>query len=199
MEYYTTGYLVTEGPTIINNIDYHGVDTNPWPIGIDLLEEWVPAICNKALRDLSFPLLLDFHTALRYHTMCSKQGILPRLLYCVVIPDRCEPEDMEQISSLPCTFLGFDYAYPSGDYYSAVANDIIYEKGHLRSQWKKHLNGYGLFSEIEQIRAFAKTRNALLRDRAYTNIIESGSFAIYGVFVIENIFEYGVLLAGDQT
>lgn len=187
MECCIGGYLVTEGPAIINNIDYYGMDTNAWPIGISPLEGWVPDICDKALADLSFPLLLDYYTALRYYTMCKRTGIIPRLLYCVAIANHCESVNLERLNSLPCSFLGFDYAYPSGDYYSAIANDIIYEKGCLSSQWNMYLNRYGLFSEEETIRAFAKSRTTLLRNGACNKAVESGIFTIFAVFEIENI------------
>lgn len=185
MRYCANGYLVTEGPTTISGINYCGVDSNAWPIGLTPLEKWVPIICEEALNDLSFPLLLDLGDALRYYAICKNVGKTPHLLYCEVLGDYSEGTIGENRNSPPYVFLGFDYAYPSGDYYSAVANDIIYHKGYFMTKWRHKLNQYGLFSRADQIQAFVKDRKNWLNRSVHNHVVELGNFVVFRIFEVD--------------
>lgn len=185
MEYYAKGYLVTGMPITISDTHYHGVDTDAWPIGSSVLEEWYPQIFSKALVDLTFPLLLDIRGALRYCAMCEDAKKAVRLLYCEVLTEHSKTTTVEQHQLLTSTFLGYDYAYPSGDYYSTVLNDIIDHKGYLSAHWKKFLNSYGLFTEITQILDFADSRKELINSSTYNNEIELGEFTVFRLFKVE--------------
>jgi len=47
-------------------------------------------------------------------------------------------------------FIGFDVAYPGGDFYSAIRNGLfVNPDGKLLAAFGKHLNEYGLFSGIK--------------------------------------------------
>ena len=52
--------------------------------------------------------------------------------------------------------LGFDFIYPTCDFYSAIGDeyDVVEDLG-----FKYELNNYGLFDDIEQLRRFIETRN----------------------------------------
>ncbi len=46
--------------------------------------------------------------------------------------------------------MGYDIAYPGGDYYSAIMNGLFINPAkELLLQYKKHLNGFGLFDKKE--------------------------------------------------
>lgn len=181
-----SGYLVTEGPEAISNICYSGVDTNAWPIGLTHLSELAPEMYEKTYIDSSYPLLIDLPSAIQYCSLCINDGKSPRILYCEVIDKNSTIGIPDHRVSSCYTLLGYDYAYPNGDYYSAVANDIIYSKGYLRHKWRKYLNEHGLFSSKDQIQLFVQERTALSNKLANTLTIELGNFVIFRVFCVRN-------------
>ncbi len=49
-------------------------------------------------------------------------------------------------------FLGFDVAYPGGDYYSAIKEGIHMTQSHkLINLYGTHLNSYGLFADSRKL------------------------------------------------
>ena len=144
------GFLVVGSPMNINDTIYHGVNTNAWPLGMPLGmplgSKIAESICEASYCDLRFPMLVDFRSAQSYCRMCEESGIISRMLFCEVLTDSVSRDLPHFKSPHKRVCLGFDYAYPSGDYYSAIANDIILAERPLSKHWRQHLNEYGLFS-----------------------------------------------------
>ena len=183
---YVSGFLVTQEPVQIGNTLYFGVETNAWPIGEQFVSEQASEICEKAYADLSFPLLIDFLSAKQYCIECENQGVIPRLLYCEATVNTSVIYNHDCHDALVLTFLGYDYAYPSGSYYSAVANDVLNPRGCLFSRWKKQLNQYGLMSSMEQIDGFKNDRLLSQRDLSDRISIEHGNFVTFRIFAVNN-------------
>lgn len=78
-------------------------------------------------------------------------------------------------------FIGYDYAYSGGSYYSAVLNDICSRR--IEEFADIQLNEYGLFSEIDGLNKFIKSRN-LFAQASSEYVIEMGSFVVYKLFEI---------------
>ena len=184
MEYCTTGFLVTGGAKTISDFTYYGVDTDAWPIGDRILETLAPKIYENAYSDLSYPLLIDFDSATKYCSMCEREGETPRLLYCEAILNSFSGEIPECRAPLLSTFLGYDYAYPSGDYYSALFNDVIWDKGCLTAKWRRQLNRYGLLYSEDQMRMFVQDRITVSSRNVGDYAVELGNFVIFRVFGI---------------
>ena len=185
MEYTSNGFIVTEGPELVNGIGYYGVDTNVWPIGQTFSSQLATEIKEIAYVDLAFPLLIDLPSALQYYSECNRLGISPRLLYCETECKNSSVVISEFCNSTYCTFLGYDYAYPSGDYYSAVANDIIYRKDEFSIKWKTYINQYGLISSEKLIQLFAIERMEALQKNPNALSFETGNFVIFRVFSVD--------------
>ena len=181
------GFIVADEPVVINGMDYSGVNTNPWPIGTSFNSLVATKVCEMSYLDLAFPLLVDFDSALHYCHLCKQVGLEPRMLFCEAIVD-CPTSSIPQFeNSCECTFLGFDYAYPSGDYYSAVANDILYRDIPCLNYWKKRLNEFGLLATENELWQFALERDLSTKEsekRGQESFFEKGNFVGFGVFLV---------------
>lgn len=183
------GFLIVEEPISKNGINYYGVNTNAWPIGTDFSSEVIANICEASYLYLDFPLLADFDSALHYYRSCEQIGIKPRMLFCEALIDR-PLKNLPQFENPHVgTFLGFDYAYPSGDYYSAIVNDIINRDISLPTRWKHHLNRFGLLPTEDELLLFVKERAlAVKEDEEHDQgiLFEKGNFVEFRVFFIEH-------------
>ena len=176
-----TGYLVTESPVFLQNKPYFGVDTNAWPLDIPFSSPLIAAIYEMSYLDLSYPFLVDYETAKHYAQTCMDLGINIRLLYCKTQTD-CP---LMTIPSFPneqgVRFLGYDYAFPSGDYYSSILNDLIYRDNALSRKWNTCLNKFGLFQEKTKVNNFICDRQAFLDNGI---LYEKGVFSVFEVYKV---------------
>ena len=87
------------------------------------------------------------------------------------------------------SFLGYDYAYSGGSYYSAVYNDLYCGKINDLTQIK--LNENGLIQTKEELEKFIAIRNKLKASSTNKNIFEEGYFIEYELFdvVLQNTFQ----------
>ncbi len=178
------GFLITGFPKNIGGITYHGVDTEAWPIGPLFQSQNAKMIYEESFFGL--PLLIDLDSAMQYCRDCVKEGKNFRLLYCEVLTDGMDTPDSERCCPADKVFLGYDYSYSSGDYYSALLNDVIWGETCLSVKWKKHLNGYGLFSSEEMLQGFIEDRQALLKDGQSEMAFELGDFAAFRLFSVDD-------------
>lgn len=188
MKYKSNGFLVV-GPSItINDISYCGVDTGVWPADVWPFSESTNQRYEDSVIDFEKVFLLDMESAVKYHRCCCEKGIPARLLYCESATEGTLYETTSSFAILEKSlFLGYDYAYPNGDYYSAIVNDIIYRNLAFSNRWKPLLNKHGLFSSLETISAFSKDRErtSILanKDSPYP-VYELGQFSIFRIFQI---------------
>jgi|GEM_PF-645660 hypothetical protein len=110
----------------------------------------------------------DMEHIYKYVKEAEKRNIRYRLLLAETdIPrPRFECPDVEKV------FLGYDYAYSSGDNYSAVYNEIPF----VFPQFK--LNRYGLFETREAIEEFIAERERFVRTHPPLTL-EAGDFVIF--------------------
>ena len=96
----------------------------------------------------------------------------------------CETEKEYPIMDVLCwnkKFIGYDYAYLGGSYYSAVLNDICSRR--IDEFAKIKLNEYGLFEKIEQLEDFISRRRKYYQN-SKKGIVEEGDFIIYKLYEI---------------
>lgn len=77
----------------------------------------------------------------------------------------CETDCSYPVFDKECTskeFLGFDYAYSGGSYYSAVLNDIVSNRIEEFKTFK--LNKYGLFESIDFLKKFIEQRETFIKN-----------------------------------
>ena len=173
MQYQSSGYLVVQSKA---GGRYCGVDrsTGIVPDGVDWLEQ--------EQYDLDECALGSREQAESYRDHCRNAGIETHLLYC-----RCTAPGT-QVPAPPkeqLTFCGWDYAYPNGDYFSALCNEIIAGASALAERWQPRLNAYGLLSSEEDVAAFVRERadfaQTLGRD---SMMLEKGFFAVFAVYML---------------
>lgn len=182
------GFLVVGEPILINGITYSGVNTNAWPIGTDFDSETAMNICKHSYLSLDFPLLIDFESVLHYRQRCVCAGIKVRMLYCEVLVDHPDCNLPQFDKPQESIYLGFDYAYPSGDYYSAVANDIIGLHRDFPTYWKNNLNEYGLLPSANHLFRFIQERNIAVKEKerhGQNLFFEKGSFVGFRIFNVD--------------
>ena len=123
--------------------------------------EWVSACTDRAhIRE--------------YIGEAEKRGIPFRLILCESYVPQPIMEDVPQKK----TFLGYDYAYAGGDYYSAVYNEIPLVFDSFR------LNENGLFDSEEELREYLAVRKGFERTHPpYT--LEVGDFVIYKLWEVD--------------
>ena len=182
------GFLVVGEPIRINDVTYCGVNTDAWPIGTDFDSEIAANICEMSYLNLDFPMLVDFDSAVHYYQLCQCAGIKSRMLYYASFAD-CSVTNLPQFENpYQSICLGFDYAYPSGDYYSSVANDIISKNRHLPTCWQDSLNEFGLLPTENDLLQFANERDLVARKNESIGqgiVFEKGCFTIFRVFGVK--------------
>lgn len=81
-------------------------------------------------------------------------------------------------------FLGYDYAYAGGSYYSCINNDVLPNR--IPELVDLKLNENGLFNTEEEIEKFIKMRD-VLKSSYPQGTFESGEFIIYKLSEIESV------------
>lgn len=110
----------------------------------------------------------------RYIEESRKRNIEYRVLLC----ESEIPNPIMTDKDFKTKFLGYDYAYASGDYYSVVYNEVPF----VFPQFK--LNANGLFQTEQEIRHYIEARESFTQSHApYT--LEVGEFIIYRLYEVE--------------
>ncbi|EOS41586.1 hypothetical protein C809_04244 [Lachnospiraceae bacterium MD335] len=114
----------------------------------------------------------------KYILRSNKLNVDIRLVLCVTTLSFPQ----YNASNLELEFLGYDYAYPGGIYYSAIYNDIIYDR--IKEFHNIKLNKNGLFDSEEELDAFIQKREDL--KKVYKKgMFESGVFVKYKLYEID--------------
>lgn len=187
MKFLSNGFIVTSSPQKINGIVYHGVDTEPWPMGLTFsVSSALHQLEKVCCTDLTSVFLADLTDALDYYDACVEQIDNVRILYCETSAENLifKPELSKEYGKIS-NFLGFDYAYPSGSYYSAIANDVISRSTPLSRQWKTALNQYGLFSTEESLYGLINDRKYAVSKDPFPYFYERGNFIAFRVFLFK--------------
>ena len=188
MKYKSNGFLVVGTPITINGISYWGIDTDVWPADVWPFSESTIQQYENSVINCEKVFLLDKESAVEYYEYCCSKGIPVRLLYCESNTEGTCYETKSSLTDLKdALFLGYDYTFPNGDYYSAIANDVIYRDLDFSNKWKPLLNKHGLFSSFETISSFSKDRECtsiLANEGSPYPVYEPGHFSIFCIFQI---------------
>lgn len=116
----------------------------------------------------------------RYIKACQAEGLEIQVIFCKT--QKKFPESDINISDGNYKFIGYDFGYPGGDYYSCVFNDVM----RIPEMARFHLNQYGLFNSEPEILEFVKLRNELEKNKPYLKF-ELGEFIIYQLWEYKHI------------
>ncbi len=155
------GGFIIAGDIIKHNAHcYAGVNANAWPLELrDCISDASKQLLNICETNMFQPFLIGAEEASVYMTKCRELGIAARVLYCEVDTGAYPIEPW--VYPLYCGkkyFLGIDYAYPNGDYFSVCANEMLLQKTSFHCSWQKRLNQNGLFNEQKEFEWFLKER-----------------------------------------
>ncbi len=191
---FSNGFLVTEDFLSANNSNYCGVDKNAWPVGIE--SDVLPTAQDRveaSYMDLSTPFLIDQRDLLTYVQACKQSNIAYRILYCEAYTrDFLLDKQLHNTYGKSEYFIGCDYAYPSGDYFSAIWNDVICCRSCFADSWKRELNQFELLPNLHTALLFAQDRKRALNDFlrfGCAEPMEQGFFQIFSLFEITKLFE----------
>lgn len=117
----------------------------------------------------------DVYFLKKYIDYCDVNKIDYRILYCKT--ELCNPSFDGKLN-YKLNFLGYDYAYAGGSFYSCVKNDLVYRKF---SEFNGiMLNVNGLLNDINQVNQFVVLRNEMINK--YSHEFEVGDFIIYKLY-----------------
>ncbi len=158
------------------NRTYKGVDGDNWylnDIFPNVFEEFYSEYIERSWYDPDcVDVCNDYLFIDRYIELSKSENIKFRMLLC-------ETEKMKpQLPRIiwPTKFLGFDYAYLGGSYYSAVYNDVYHKR--IAQLKDLELNSNGLFDDLTKVQEFIQKRERLMKQN--NNIVlERGDFTVY--------------------
>lgn len=121
----------------------------------------------------------DFNYIKKCISIAKSKNIKFRVILCYTTRENPKAKD----DNLQTEFLGYDYAYSGGSYYSAVANDMIFRR--IAIFEKFNLNSHGLFESSEEIMKFIVERRKAVQNS--TDLyFEDGDFIIYKLYELKN-------------
>ena len=112
----------------------------------------------------------------KYIKTSQERGIEYRLILC----ETDIPQPQFDPTGLEKTFLGYDYAYTGGDYYSAVYNEVPY----VFPQFS--LNDNELFETYEEMTKYLAARQEYVSTHPPLTL-ETGDFAVYKLWELKSI------------
>lgn len=181
MEFISSGFLVVGMPKYINGTLYCGVDTQVFPVeyvGLNIINS---TEYKQSLLDTGYAFFLDYTCASDYYLRCKNENDNVRILFCESTVKGCQfslsENDINKVS-----FLGYDYTYPSGDYYSTIANEILYSCFPESTKWRSFLNQFGLFNSMQTVEKYLVERNYHKQQSDAAIYFESGDFCIMRVY-----------------
>lgn len=181
MDFNYNGYIVQRE----NNNDYRGVEGDNWYLNYesddDFFRVYYDNKIDKAWENSYYvDCCADKSYIEKYIQESNKLGIRYRVLLCMTCKEY--PFIDEQHKYQNSNFLGYDYAYSGGSYYSSVLNDIVSKR---IDEFKAiRLNNYNLFEDYGAIKKFSTLRNEImLKDKE--NRLEKGDFIIYKLYDVE--------------
>ena len=171
-------YIMINGIIIQRNQigRYKGVEGDNWYLNDkypELFEEYFGENIEKSWYDSDYvDVCTDIHFVEKYIELSRLNHIKFRVLLCETEKEKPNIQNMVWNTR----FIGYDYAYLGGAYYSAVLNDIC--SGRIEQFNDYILNSNGLFDDIINLKDFISQREHYKRQ--YGNqLIEEGDFVIY--------------------
>jgi hypothetical protein len=182
--------------------EYLGVEGDCWNIdesteGVDQQEgKFLNNYCSENIShswpdDNVVDVSCDINFVNRYVNAIIKANIKFIVLFCKTnktIPNFLS--NIENQTNDNFIFIGFDYAYSGGSFYSCVFNDLYSRR--ISELLDIELNEYGLINSEEELSNFIRRRNELIiRDEA--GMFETGEFIVYKLWKYVGEFPIHIL------
>ena len=170
MNFYSNGFIVRD-INVEKYGSYRGVDGTWWnrysdySVNVDIYDEKYVDVCTS------------LGSAIEYARYMQHEGNKVEILYCCSTIKQPNINMDNKLLESEFKFIGYDYAYQNGSFYSCVFFDIgrISELNHFI------VNEYGLLQDEKEILSFVKKRNLLTKSDKIR--FESGGFIIYKLWM----------------
>jgi hypothetical protein len=186
IELYSNGIIVKATDKIHAN--YLGVEGECWSIdedteGIEQQEgEYLNNYCSENITlswtdEKIVDVSCDIDFVNRYINAYLKANIQFEILFCKT--NKQVPSynlDIEKQVTRNLGFIGFDYAYSGGSFYSCVFSDL--HSNRVSGLFDIKLNKYGLINSEEELINFIRRREELIT-KDEEGLFETGEFTIY--------------------
>ena len=166
---------------------FYGLTDDIWPIDLDTpkLEKQVKKklfdYCESNVRrswenDKVVEVSNNIDFINQYIYACELADIKYQILFC------CSEKEIPQINISSqdlyekFVFLGYDYAYPGGSFYSCIYNDLFFKRVHQFNCFR--LNQYGLFNNEKDLINFIDLRIELQK-KSSIHLFEKGDFVVF--------------------
>lgn len=189
--FFSNGFLVKEQLPQYKN--YGGVEGGCWPLNLNdqrlsqdkciFFSDFINNNVEQSWKNPEYvDVASDLDFVMQYSTACEQNYIQPIILFCETTKQYPQwiPNDIIMKSF---KFIGFDYAFSGGSYYSAVYSDVFTKR--LKEFYDFNLNEFGLFSNIVELRKFITLRTSLALTLG--NKLEQGDFIIYKLWELSKI------------
>ena len=158
---------------------YQGIDGDNWYLNDLINEEWLNEFEDKVEKswdnDDWVDVCADSIIINNYIKWSKRKHIDYRIILCET--EKNEPSyNAKYFKNI--VSIGYDYAYSGGSYYSAIYNELYFNKKNCFNQIK--LNKYGLIEDYDGMMKFIELRNKL---------IESGMNLELGDFIVYKLYE----------
>ena len=188
---YKNGIVIKQKSNFKN--EYLGIEGNNWFIDLECekIEEhereyfykyyceniemaWSNENCVDCCSDINY--------MYKYQKICKENNIDYITLFCESEKNnpRWEDKNYHEIED-KLIFLGFDYAYAGGSFYSCILNDVMSKRIVQFSHIK--LNEYGLLSTEEEMIEFILLREEL-KNKLGKYTFEEGEFIVYKLWKV---------------
>lgn len=167
---------------------YQGIEGNNWYLNyeyVDELEDYYQKNIEMAWQNGDYvDVCNNIEYIQKYIYMSKLRNIDYRVLACITdkkLPQMILPDEIF------INFLGYDYAYSGGSYYSAILNDIVSKR--IQQFADISLNEYGIFETYEQVSDFVNCRSSLEKKRCNEReYLEEGDFIVYKLYEVTTPF-----------
>ncbi|MCR5526470.1 MAG: hypothetical protein K6F39_03720 [Lachnospiraceae bacterium] len=161
------------------NGKYKGVEGNNWYLNYyKTFEQYYDENIDKSWENDDFVDVTNDDKFIEEYIRLSKENKINfRMILCETPQNYPE---YKYAGKYEKKFLGYDYAYAGGSYYSAVLNDMcLREFNEFRNLV---LNENGLFEKYSDLIQFINIRNKLYVEK--NNLFECGEFIVYRLYEI---------------
>lgn len=164
---------------------YQGIEGDNWYLNYDTIKEldiFFETNIEKAWKNSKYvDVCNDIEYIQKYIDISKRRNIEYRVLACVT---EKELPQMELSIEKDIVFLGYDYAYSGGSYYSTVFNDIVTKR--IPCFRNIHLNSYGLFETYDEIIYFINQRQTTNgKECTHKEYLEEGDFTIFKLYELK--------------
>ena len=168
-----------------NNDGYMGVEGDNWYLN-DLYPNTIGAYFDEHIARSWYKsdwvdVCNDIFFINEYINLSQRNKIDFRILLCETSCN--SPKFDETYNNM--TYLGYDYAYAGGSYYSAIYSDIYCRK--IAGLSEIQLNQNGLLDSESEMNIFINKRNDLIKNCNDVNMFEKGDFIKYKLYQINFI------------